>query len=640
MTKFRELPWDLVEEILCRVPATSVKRVRSTCKRWDRLFNDKTFVSKHSVKAVKQFMCLMLMSKMRVCPMSVNLDGDPPSVEVKAELSLLDPRSRNSAFQYDVPHVFHCDGLLLCTSEEPEPRIVVWNPFTGQTRWIELGGDKFRNFALGYHQDKRSNTRSYKVLSFYYGIDSEIYDFDTDSWRILDGDSVGRRACRCANQMVSFQGKTYCLASDKAKPELGKSVLTFDYSTDKFGRVPLPYQSRYSYACLSVVREEKLSVLLQQKIASNTEIWVTNKIGETNKGVSWSKVLAFDLSLNLDYSSFLFDEEKKVVTFYDRWVDANDEENSKDMVYIVGEDNNVTQVVIGVGEFDGCWPAILNYFPSLAEIEPARGKKRKRLERMEDLIEGKPTLESIDTIKNRLMLYVEAICGLAESSIPFAMSTLEVAESELHSFLEAQLARNHHSFTLVSMYRMEDLIEGKPTLESIDTIKNELKSLRREEEAIHGIAQSIPFIVSQLEKAKSELHSLLEAQLGFRILLYRPKLPTPSLESTAVITTDVVNDEDYDVSRWTGLAVLCSEPPLLPHRRKCERKEGLVALAFLLGFPKLGKDYTLRKGPKEPPFPIFFLESSSLINGEIQRTSMGFGRGDTMSVFQPNLWND
>ncbi|CAA7058784.1 unnamed protein product, partial [Microthlaspi erraticum] len=183
MTKFRELPGDLVEEILCRVPATSVKR-------------------------------------MRVCPMSVNLDGHPPSVEVKAELSLLDPRSRNSAFQLDVAQVFHCDGLLLCTSKKPEPRFVVWNPFTGQTRWIEPGGKICIEFALGYYQDKRSNTRSYKVLSFYNGIndlDSEIYDFDTDSWRILDGDSVRRRACRCEDQMVSFQGNTYCLAWDTEK---------------------------------------------------------------------------------------------------------------------------------------------------------------------------------------------------------------------------------------------------------------------------------------------------------------------------------------------------------------------------------------------------------------------------------------
>ncbi|CAA7051377.1 unnamed protein product [Microthlaspi erraticum] len=112
---------------------------------------DKRFVRKHSVKGAKQFMRLILMKSYRICPMSVNLDGDPPSAEVKGELSLLDPCSRNSAIEFEVHQVFHCDGLLLFPSEDYD-RIVVWNPFSGQTRWIELGGEKFRNFALGYHE--------------------------------------------------------------------------------------------------------------------------------------------------------------------------------------------------------------------------------------------------------------------------------------------------------------------------------------------------------------------------------------------------------------------------------------------------------------------------------------------------------
>ncbi|CAA7051373.1 unnamed protein product [Microthlaspi erraticum] len=99
---------------------------------------------------------------------------------------------------------------------------------------------------------------------------------------------------------VSFKGNTYWFASDEEKPELGVSLLRFDFATEKFGYLPLPYQSRYETACLSVVREEKLCVLLQQEIWSKTEIWVTDKIGESNKGVSWSKVLALDLSLDLD----------------------------------------------------------------------------------------------------------------------------------------------------------------------------------------------------------------------------------------------------------------------------------------------------------------------------------------------------
>ncbi|CAA7051379.1 unnamed protein product [Microthlaspi erraticum] len=318
---------------------------------------------------------------MRISEMSVNLDGLPPSVEVKGELSLLDPLSRNSALEFCIYKVFHCDGLLLCISQCY--RIVVWNPLTGQTRWIESGGVLSRKFALGYYQDEKSNTRSYKVLSYFNVYDdrnSKIYDFETDSWRILDGDSVGRPACKGDEQMVSFKGNS-CWFANEENPELDVYLLTFDFATDKFGRVPLPYKPRY-YGRLSVVREEKLCVLLQQNFWSKSEIWVTSKICETNKGVSWSKVLEFDLRPhNLELPlAFLFDEEKKVVICCDRWFDENDDGYGKDMVYIVGEDNNVTQKEFGLGEYYSCLPAVLNYFPSLVQIERAGGKKRKRLD--------------------------------------------------------------------------------------------------------------------------------------------------------------------------------------------------------------------------------------------------------------------
>ncbi|CAA7026644.1 unnamed protein product [Microthlaspi erraticum] len=56
----------------------------------------------------------------------------------KTEVSLFDPLPKCPAAQldvgrvFDVAKVFHCDGLLLCTSAD-ESRFVVWNPFTGET---------------------------------------------------------------------------------------------------------------------------------------------------------------------------------------------------------------------------------------------------------------------------------------------------------------------------------------------------------------------------------------------------------------------------------------------------------------------------------------------------------------------------
>lgn len=124
-----DLPEDLVEEILCRIPATYVKKLRSTCKQWNNLFNNRRFTRNHFDKAAKQFLSFIL-KEFRVCSMTINLHGIVPSIEVKSELNQLDPLYNNS-YQFLISEVFHCDGLLLCISEYCT-RIVVWNPCTGQ----------------------------------------------------------------------------------------------------------------------------------------------------------------------------------------------------------------------------------------------------------------------------------------------------------------------------------------------------------------------------------------------------------------------------------------------------------------------------------------------------------------------------
>ncbi|KAL0690347.1 hypothetical protein Bca4012_090025 [Brassica carinata] len=81
------LPADLVEEILSRVPATSLKRLRSTCKKWNALFKDNRFIEKHLCNVPKQLRVLIL-EGCGLYPTSVDLNSVPPSIEFSDELSL------------------------------------------------------------------------------------------------------------------------------------------------------------------------------------------------------------------------------------------------------------------------------------------------------------------------------------------------------------------------------------------------------------------------------------------------------------------------------------------------------------------------------------------------------------------------
>ncbi|ESQ56258.1 hypothetical protein EUTSA_v10027516mg, partial [Eutrema salsugineum] len=228
-TMMSDLPEDLLEEILCRL--------RSTCKQWNRLFNDKRFTRKHIDKAAKQSMILiMLEKKLRICSLSVNHKVSP--------------------------------------SIESKPRF-------------------------------------------------EIYEINSDSWRILVTPNCRLLYTSPRNDQYDFY------------------LVSFEFTTERFGRMRLPYQHSYQTLSLSVVREEKLSVLLQRTNTQWREIWVTNKIGE------WNKVLTI-LDSPPFYGwipiSFWVDEEKEVVVCCKRMV----------VVYNAGEDNKVTQVDFVEAAMLGC----------------------------------------------------------------------------------------------------------------------------------------------------------------------------------------------------------------------------------------------------------------------------------------------
>ncbi|KAL0671344.1 hypothetical protein Bca4012_034048 [Brassica carinata] len=119
-----DLPEDLVEdEIISRLPIASLRSVRSTCRKWNTLCKNRIFSVKKEQHQKKQF----LMMDSRICLMNFDVrkdDGDP-SIE---QVSVLD--------QIQISNVFHCDGLLLCFLMDCS-RLLVWNPYLGQTRWIE-----------------------------------------------------------------------------------------------------------------------------------------------------------------------------------------------------------------------------------------------------------------------------------------------------------------------------------------------------------------------------------------------------------------------------------------------------------------------------------------------------------------------
>ncbi|XP_019100942.1 PREDICTED: putative F-box protein At1g67450, partial [Camelina sativa] len=126
-----DLPEDLIEDILSRVPITSLGAVRSTCKRWNNLSKDR-IVCKGETKP--QFLGFMV-KESKVCSLRFDLINGIQNQDVElagTSIKQIDKFNELRIFQ-----VNNCNGLLLLVTKEINFRLVVWNPYLGQTRLVQ-----------------------------------------------------------------------------------------------------------------------------------------------------------------------------------------------------------------------------------------------------------------------------------------------------------------------------------------------------------------------------------------------------------------------------------------------------------------------------------------------------------------------
>ncbi|KAG2303672.1 hypothetical protein Bca52824_032323 [Brassica carinata] len=384
MTKISDLPLNLVEEILYRVPVKNMREVRLTCKEWDTLSKSRSFSKMHNDKlsAVREGESVMVaMIDYNLYLMRVVLaDNEDPIIEWKGKLNK----------QIKISKVFHCDGLLLCVLKDDATKVIVWNPYWGQTRSIECryshpsyGYNRF-NYALGY--EEKGSCRSYKFLRYIDHVDYrtkdqflwyEIYDFDSSLWKTLD---ITPQWCILPYQLgVFLKGNTYWPASQRNREEdmLNDHIICFDFKSDSFGPLlRLPFDAGYhDYVTLSCVREEKLAVLLTHNEAGpmEFEIWITTKI-EAEK-VLWSKFLRVEEPDGyplITCNGFFIDEEKKFAMGFVK-------EGKVTTFNVVGEAGYLKKLkLVERLEIDiHCWANACSYVPSVVQIkQPGKGNTR------------------------------------------------------------------------------------------------------------------------------------------------------------------------------------------------------------------------------------------------------------------------
>ncbi|CAA7050444.1 unnamed protein product [Microthlaspi erraticum] len=385
MTKLTDLSGDMVSEILSRVSLTSLTAVRSTCKTWNDSSKNQVLGEKGARK--KQFVEFMIQGSI-VYSLRFNLQGvrndkDENDFIYPSMKEIRIPNNQGVKFY----EIYHCDGLLLCVPKGCPSRILVWNPYLGQTRWIRVKVSHLSTYALGYGHDGNNNNRNHKILRMFYDYRNkksiEVYDFHSDSWRFID---FNQELFHRVNDGVSLKGNAYLLGNE--------FLVCFDFTRERCGpRLPLPVPSVEHHVILSWVRDEKLLVLFTQYDKPEMiEVWISVKV-EPN-AISWSSFLRLDMRVvnglhgtfftHFYPKSFVIDEEKKVVVLFDLErceSRVHSETNGYQMAYIVGEDGYLRSFNMGVSNSWIWGPSARlvcsSYVPSLVQLHINRPKRKK-----------------------------------------------------------------------------------------------------------------------------------------------------------------------------------------------------------------------------------------------------------------------
>ncbi|CAL9217112.1 unnamed protein product, partial [Arabidopsis halleri] len=348
MANKEKLPWDMVEEILSRVPPTSLDRFRTVCKRWKALFKDKTFINNH--KMTFQF---ILTTRSKIYSVSV--------INTKVEVRELTLNTPGLKPQIPISLVDTC-GFLLCGMGEGA---VVWNPWLRQTRCIEpeVNQPSLDFLGIGYDNNKRVEEIVYKTLSVYMkDLGSthtwKIHDFASDTWKDqeIKKTKYSRSITQGGQSRVNFHYTSVVSLNGTFEEFL------------KFCDLPSGKNRRRDALVLRVFRENRFSLLKQCHVTKKIKIWVTkNKIDNWYGGhVKWMSFMEVsipnmpDLVQTKTYSqpSYFIDDKRLVICSCD--------ETGRAWIYVVGKNKLINKVHLD--SVVDPWPLHCTYFPNLVLV--------------------------------------------------------------------------------------------------------------------------------------------------------------------------------------------------------------------------------------------------------------------------------
>lgn len=294
-TPLPTLPFELITEILCRLPVKSLVKLKCVCKPWNSLISDSKFTRKHFRMSTMNPNLILKSRKyspefshtiypLRSIFTNVTTDGK----QIKFPFNSLD-------FHYRIGGmVGSCDGILCFVykgSENSSIQTVLWNPSIRKYNTLpslEIPLNHFPGFGFGYDRF----TDSYKVVAvFRYKCDSshdyktqvKVHTLGTNSWRLIGDFPYGTSAfpLRSSGEFVSGKLNWLVYPDDSVTV---RPIVSLDLGTEDYQEILQPDCGEEG---IEMVNSSTLGVLRDCLcILRGQDIWLMKEYGNRD---SWTK---------------------------------------------------------------------------------------------------------------------------------------------------------------------------------------------------------------------------------------------------------------------------------------------------------------------------------------------------------------
>ncbi|XP_057432922.1 F-box/kelch-repeat protein At3g23880-like [Lotus japonicus] len=314
------LPFDLVVEILCRLPVKSLLQLRCVCKSWNSLISDSKFAKKHLRCSPKDFTRhhiildhtlnqKSLISHLKSLIFHLKFDESVImayplqsvfNAAVAATITLLEyPLNTQNLVDFIVGS---CNGCILCLDiDQSSP--LLWNPSTRRFKKLpslenplleEEDCHYYTTYGFGYDH----STDRYKVVAvfcyecdddeedddFYYKTQVKVHTLGTDSWRSIQEFPSGV-AVFDTGKFVS--GTLNWLADDSTN--LNPVIVSFDLGKESYHEI-FPPVTRELVLGLGVLRD--CLCIISDPPDRFADIWLMKEYGNKD---SWTKLFSMKM---------------------------------------------------------------------------------------------------------------------------------------------------------------------------------------------------------------------------------------------------------------------------------------------------------------------------------------------------------